>query len=400
MRPQFDCQKRVLGCLLAVTSALVIVACGGKQELAHGAPGSQQVQAPTVTVATAAQQAVPINIDAIGNAQPYRTVQLKSMVDGQISRVLFQQGEYVHAGQLLFELDKHAFRAALDQALGKLSQDKATAAYNEAEANRDLALERARVIAPQVLQQQQALAQSSAAAVQADKAAVETARVNLGYTDIRAPINARAGAILVNLGNLVKANDSNPLTSLNQIIPIYVQFNIAEAQLDAVRAGGIGKLTVKASPPDKPNPSVGKLTFIDNAVDATTGTIKLMATFPNTDKKLWPGEFLNVELLLGLDRHATVVPAAAVQTGPQGKYLYVVQPDGTAVLRTVNSTRTYRQLAVIDKGVRPGERVIVAGQIKVIPNSKVQVARTVPVAPTSGPLVSANNAGGSPGRSQ
>ncbi len=337
--------------------------------------------APTVTVAVAKQEPVPNTIAAIGNAEPYRTVQLKSMVDGQITRVLLRQGQDVHAGELLFQLDKRPFQAALDQALGKLAQDKATAAYNRAETNRDQALAQSGVIAPQVLQQQQALAQASAAAVQADEAAVETARVNLGYTDIRAPIDARAGAILVNLGNLVKANDTNPLTTLNQVTPLYVQFNIPESQLAAVRAGGIGRLPVEAFVPDNPKPSPGTLTFVDNAVDASTGTVKLMATFPNRDRRLWPGQFVNVQLMLGVDRHATVVPATAVQTGQQGKYVYVVQPDGTAVVRPVNSLRTYQQLAVIDSGIQPGERVIVAGQIKVIPNSKVQVGKVVPVMP-------------------
>lgn len=348
-----------------------------------------------VTVAVAAQQAVPVTIDAIGNAQPYRTVQLKSMVDGQISRVLLLQGQDVHRGELLFQLDKRPFQAALDQALGKLAEDKATAAYNLAEAKRDQALEHDGVIAPQVLQQQQALAQSNAATVQADEAAVEAARVNLGYTDITAPIDARAGAILVNVGNLVQANGTNPLAVLNQITPIYVQFNIPESQLAAVRAGGLGRLTVEASPPTDSKASVGKLTFINNTVDTTTGTLQLMGTFPNDDRKLWPGEFLNVRLLLGIDAHATVVPAAAVQTGPQGRFVYVVQPDGTAVPRPVNSPRNYRELAVIASGVQPGEQVIVAGQIKVIPNSKVKVATTIPVAPSSNQTNAAGDTAGS-----
>ncbi len=372
-------RRPALTALVVVASVGILLSCGSNQK--NAAARQAGPPAATVTVAVAQQQPVPIDVDAIGNAQPYRAVQLKSMVDGQINRVLLQQGQDVHAGQLLFQLDKRPFQAILDQALGKLAQDKATAAYNQAEAGRDRALGQSGVIAPQVMQQQEALAQASAAAVQADQAAVETARVNLGYTDIRAPIDARAGAILVNLGNLVKANDTNPLTTLNQITPIYVQFNIPEAQLEAVRAKGIGKLQVQAFPPNDQKPSMGTLTFIDNAVDATTGTVKLMATFANRDRRLWPGEFLNTKLRLGVDAHATVVPATAVQNGQQGKYVFVVQPDGTAVMRTVNAPRTYRQLAVIESGVKPGEQVIVDGQIKVVPNAKVQVVRTVPVTP-------------------
>lgn len=371
-----SCRFLALISMLALT---VLASCGANKQNAAGRPAGPP--APPVTVAVAQQEPVPVELGSIGNAQPYRAVQLKSMVDGQINRVLLEQGQDVRAGQLLFQLDKRPFQAALDQALGKLAQDKATAAYNRTLAERDNVLAKQGVLATLTAQQQEAQAQASTASVQADEAAVENAKVNLGYTDIRAPIDARAGAILVNLGNLVKANDTTPLTALNEITPIYVQFSIPEAQLQAVRAKGIGRLQVKAFPPNESQASTGTLTFIDNAVDATTGTVKMMATFPNRDRRLWPGEFFKVRLVLGVDPHATVVPAAAVQTGQQGKYVYVVQPDGTAIMRTVNSPRTYRQLAVIENGVAPGDRVIVDGQIKVIPNTKVAVVRTVPVEP-------------------
>jgi membrane fusion protein, multidrug efflux system len=360
----------------------LLVACGSKGQVASG---TEKGPPPaSVTVSDVTQRAVPIEVHAIGNAQPYRTVQVKSMVDGQIDRVLLQQGQDVRAGQLLFQLDKRPFQAALDQALGKLAQDKASAAYNETMAKKDENLVREGVIAVQVAQQQAALANSDAAAVQADQAAVEAARVNLGYTDIKAPITSRAGAILVNLGNLVKANDTNAITTLNEIQPLYVQFSIPEADLPAVRAkGGVGHLQVRAYPPNDSKPSLGTLTFIDNAVDATTGTIKLMGTFANTDRRLWPGEFLNVQLMLGVDPHAVVVSAKAVQSGQQGQYVYVVRPDNTAVMQPVTSPRTYQQLAVIESGLKPGERVIVDGQIQVVPNSKVNVVRMEPAEPST-----------------
>lgn len=386
----------------ALALTVWLAGCGGGQQPAPGAAAGRPPGAapPSVTVAVAQQQPVPVEIDAIGSAQPYRTVQIKSMVDGQISKVLLRQGQDVHAGDLLFQLDRRPFQAALDQALGKLAQDKATAAYNQAQAQRDQTLEKWGVIAPQASQQQQAQAQAGNAAVQADQAAVETARVNLGYTDIRAPIDARAGAILVNLGNLVRSNDTNPLVTLNQVTPIYVQFNVPEAQMEAVRAAGVGRLAVQAFPPNDSQTARGTLTFMDNSVDAATGTIRLMATFSNRDRRLWPGEFLNVHLLLGTNRHAVVVPESALQTGQQGKYVYVVEPDGTAVARNVTSPQSYRQLAVITSGVQPGERVIVAGQIKVIPNSKVQVANVAPVSPNPGPAAAASGAGDPPGESQ
>jgi|SRR6185437_13971933 multidrug efflux system membrane fusion protein len=363
---------------LVLAAVSLFIACGGKTQEKSARPAFPP--AP-VTVAVAEQASIPMQLNAIGNAQAYRAVQVKSMVDGQIQRVLFKQGDDVRAGQLLFQLDKRPFQAALDQAQGKLAQDEATAANSRTQAARDDALLKAGVLAPQEAQAQEAQAAAYTAAVQADKAAVETARVSLGYTDIRAPISGRAGAILVNLGNLVKANDANPLTTLNQISPIYVAFNIPEAQLPAVRAKAQRGLQVQAFVPNQAQPELGTLSFIDNSVDQTTGTIKLMGTFRNQDRKLWPGEFFNVRLVTGVDPHAIVVPATAVQNGESGKYVYVVQPDATAVMQPVTSSRTYRQLAVIDKGIQPGQRVIVDGQYRVIPNGKVQVVRTVPVTP-------------------
>ena len=361
--------------------SLLLLGCGSSRD--ESASASKAATAPPpVTVATAKQEPVPIEINAIGNAQPYRTVQVKSMVDGQILRVDFQQGENVRAGQLLFQLDKRPFQAALDQAEGKLAQDEATAANNKAMAARANELLKQGVLAAQDVQTTNSQAQASAAAVQADKAAVETAKVNLGYTDIRAPISGKAGAILVNLGNLVKANDTNPLTTINQVEPIYVSFNIPEADLAALRAKGTNHLKVAAAPPNQQNPAQGRLTFIDNTVDATTGTIRLMGTFTNRDQKLWPGEYLNVRLVLGTDPNAVVVPATAVQSGQQGKFIYVVQPDGTAVATPVNTSRNYQQLAVISSGITPGKSVIVDGQDRVVPNAKVKVVRTVQTAPS------------------
>jgi membrane fusion protein, multidrug efflux system len=377
---------------------LLLCSCGQKQDSSAGKGASPSPPAaPPVTVAVARQQPVPIQINAIGNAQPYRTVQIKSMVDGQIIRVDFKQGDDVRAGQLLFQLDKRPFQAALDQAQGKLAQDEATAANNKALAARANALLKEGVLAAQDVQTTNAQFQASTAAVQADKAAVENARVNLGYTDIRAPISGRAGAILVNLGNLVKANDTNPLTTINQIEPIYVSFNVPEADLGSLRARGGNHLKVGASPPNQQqSPAEGTLSFIDNAVDATTGTIRLMGTFPNRHRRLWPGEYLNVQLVLGTDPNAVVVPTTAVQSGQQGKFVFVVQPDGTAVATPVKSSRSYEQLAVIDSGLVPGKPVIVDGQERVVPNAKVNVVRTVQTAPSPATEANAANASGAP----
>ena len=381
-------QMRLLIGSWSLAALLLVAGCGKGSQNNAASPANAAASAPPVTVAVAQQEPVPIEIDAIGNAQPYRSVQVKSMVDGQIDRVALQQGQDVRAGQLLFGLDKRPFKAALDQAEGKLAQDEATAANNKALAARADILLKQGVLAAQDVQTTNAQAQASLAAVQADKAAVEQAKVNLGYTDIYAPISARAGAVLINLGNLVKANDTNPLTTLNEIEPIYVSFSIPEAELQELHARGGKNLKVMAFPPNQQQGAEGRLTFIDNAVDATTGTIRLMATFPNHDRRLWPGQFVNVKLVLGVDPHGIVVPSTAVQAGQAGKFVYVVKQDGTAVATPVKSSRNFQQLAVIDSGVSQGESVVVDGQARVVPNSKVNVVKTVQTPAPSNPPTS------------
>jgi multidrug efflux system membrane fusion protein len=235
------------------------------------------------------------------------------------------------------------------------------------------------VVAPQLAEEQQAQAKSDAAAVDTARAALRTAKLNLDYTDIRAPIDARAGAILVNLGNNVRANDVNPLITLNEITPIYVEFPVPEAQLTAIRARSVNGLEVRAFVQGDATPATGKLTFIDNAVDASTGTIKLMGTFQNKDRRLWPGQFVNVQLVLGTEPRATVIPSVAVQSSQQGSYVFVIKADGTATMQPVTVERTYRQLAVVGSGVAPGENVVVDGTYRVIPGNKVNVTKTAPV---------------------
>lgn len=373
--PCYSYPTRAAGIGAMAALLLLSLGCGSKkqQNAAMAAP-----PAAPVTVASAEQKAIPVELRAIGTAQAYRTVDVKSQVNGQIEKVLFRQGDYVKTGQTLFQLDKRPFKAALDQAVGNLAKDKANAVDQRAQANRDNALLKAQVVAAQVAEQQEAAAQSALAAVQADQAAVETARVNLSYTDIKAPIDGRAGAILVNVGNVVQPNATNALTVINQISPIYVQFSIPEAQLTEIRQHKAGTLKVTALPPNQSTGPTGKLTFVNNAVDTTTGTIQLMATFQNHDGVLWPGEFLNIELQLGVEPKAVVIPDVAVQTSQQGNYVYVVEQDGTAKMQPVTTAFTYRGLAVISSGVTPGEKVIVNGQIRVIPNSKVQIVKTVP----------------------
>jgi len=216
--------------------------------------------------------------------------------------------------------------------------------------------------------------------VEADKAAVDATRVQLQYTDIVAPISARAGALMINLGNLVKANDTPYLLQLNQVTPIYVTFSVPESNLDRVRQRfSSGQLKVLAYPKGQAdNLAEGQLTFIDNGVDTTTGMLKLKGTFQNRDRRLWPGEFVDVALVLSTQKNALVVPTKAIQTGQQGEYVYVVRADSTAESRTVKTAGVYQNLTLIADGLKTGEHVIVNGQMRVAPNAKVFVQETLP----------------------
>ncbi len=290
---------------------------------------------------------------------------------------MFKEGQDVHRGQLLFQLDKKPFQADLEKAIGTLRKDEAQAANSKAQAERYAALEKQGVISHEQADQLSAQARADASAVYADQAAVDAARVQLQYTDIVAPIDARTGALLINLGNLVKANDTPYLVQLNQVAPIYVTFSVPETQLQEIRRYPTSQLKVFAYPKNQAtNPAEGKLTFIDNGVDTSTGMIKLKATFTNKDRRLWPGEFVDVVLNLATEKNAVVVPTKAIQTGQNGEYVYIVTSDNVAEARLVKTGGTYQNLTIIGDGLNAGERVIVNGQIRVAPNAKVMVQNT------------------------
>lgn len=337
-----------------------------------------------MTVATVAQRDIPVNITAIGNVDPIQTVQVRSMVNGQIDQVLFREGQEVRQGEMLFKLDQKPFIADLDRNIALLHKDEAQAANSEMQAKRYDALEKQGVISKELGDQQRAQAQADASAVNSDKAAVETSRVQLQYSEIRSPIDAKTGSLLATRGNLVKANDTPYLVQLNQIAPIYVTFSVPEADLPVVKEYAAARRKVQAfAKGENGSPSDGILTFIDNAVDTTTGTVKLKATFDNKDRRLWPGEFVDVVLNLSMQKNAVIVPTTAVQTGQQGQYVYVVKPDSTAESRFISVERTYQNVSIVSKGLNPGEQVVVDGQLRVAPNMKVDVTDTVPVNATS-----------------
>jgi multidrug efflux system membrane fusion protein len=359
---------KVCGWAVLLVALLALGACAkGDAKKASGPPPSVPV-----VVTTAAEQNIPVVITAIGTVQPYTTVQVKSMVAAQIDKVNFTQGQDVKKGQLLFTLDKRSFEADLQKAIGAMAKDKASAENAAVEAKRYAALLKEGVVAQQQYDQMQSQAAQMAAAVQSDEAAVQAAKVNLQYTNIYSPVDGRVGDVLVQEGNLVKANDV-PLVVINQITPIYTEFNIPEQQLPEVKQFmSRGSLTVDASFPNQQGTvAKGKLTFIDNAVDRQTGTISLKATFQNADRKLWPGQFVNIGMQLTTLDKAVVVPSQAVQNGQQGTYVYVIKSDKTAEARQVALGVLYGNQQVIKSGVNPGETVVTDGQMRIAPGTRV-----------------------------
>ena len=383
--PHIEYSSSRLNALKAASYALILTSfgliflagCDNKQTVPT-APSGGRPPAPVV-VSTVEQRDVPVQITAIGNVEAYQTVQIRSQVNGQIEKIYFSEGKDVRKGQLLYSLDKRPFQAALEQAQGNLKRDEAQAANAKSEAARYTDLEKQGVISREQADLQRTLSNSNSAAVYADQATVDGAKVQLQYTDIYAPIEGRTGALMINVGNLVKANDTPFLVQLNQITPIYVTFTVPEVRLAEVRQFVAKGLKVLAHPKGQnANPAEGLLTFIDNGVDPQTGTVKLKATFQNKDMHLWPGEFVNVVLSLSTVKNAITVPTKAVQSGQQGDYVYVVTKDGTADPRKVTTIGTYQNLTLVKSGLNLGDTVIVDGQLRVAPNSKVTVQSSLP----------------------
>jgi multidrug efflux system membrane fusion protein len=340
---------------------------------------SKEKPAPPRTVPVIAESAdqrnIPLQVRTIGNVEAYNAVSIKSMVGGEVAGVYFKEGQDVRKDALLFKIDPRPYEAALRQAEAALARDAAQARNAEEQAKRYAILVQKDYVSKDQNDQIRANADALAAAVDADKANVENFRLQLAYCTIRSPINGRAGSVLVNAGNVIKANDIT-LTTVNQIMPIYVTFSIPEQNLsDVKKHADSGDLHVEAViPGSEKRTAQGELTFIDNAVDKTTGTIKLKGTFPNRDERLWPGLFVDVILTLTTERNRVVVPSQAVQTGQQGQYVYVIKPaDMTAEIRLVTTGRTYESLTIIDKGIAPGERVVTDGQLRLVPGAKVEI---------------------------
>ncbi|MDQ3222907.1 MAG: efflux RND transporter periplasmic adaptor subunit [Gemmatimonadota bacterium] len=326
-----------------------------------------------VTVATAERRAVPLELAATGTVEPVQTVAVQAQVSGILRRVAFKEGEEVKQGQVLFELDPRPYRAALDQAAAILARDRAQATNAAQEAKRYETLVEKEYVTSQQYDQARTSAAATEATLAGSQAAVDQARLNLQYATIRAPITGRTGSLLVREGNLVRGTTSEPLVRINQLRPILVRFAVPADNLPLIQTHLGKSLVVRAEPSGGGDPSEGTLSFVDNAVDSSTGTILLKGRFPNDDGSLWPGGFVNVRLQLYVEPDALVIPAAAVVSGQQGSFVFVIQPDSSASTKAVTVSRTAGDFAIVTGDVQPGDRVVVDGQLRLRQGSKVQI---------------------------
>jgi multidrug efflux system membrane fusion protein len=364
----------------ALVIGLVVWAATRKRQGAETGGGRAARQGPgadgpvPVIAGTVQRKDLPVYLDGLGTVQAFNTVTVRSRVDGQIQRIGFVEGQEVHAGDLLAQLDPAPFQAQLDQSVAKKAQDEAQLAIAKTTLERDAELLRSKILAQQDYDMQKAVVRQLEAALKADDATINNATTQLGYTTITAPIDGRTGIRLVDVGNIVHATDSNGLVVVTQMRPISIVFTLPEQNLAAIQEHMGPSAPLQAFALDRDNHAPfaeGKLAVIDNQIDTSTGTLRLKATFPNTDSKLWPGQFVNVRLLLEMRKDATVVPASVVQRGPEGAFAYVISND-VAVVRPVQVAFSEGDQVMIEAGLTPGEHVVVDGQYKLQPGAKVK----------------------------
>lgn len=364
--------------------ALVFTGCEKK------APAAFERPPAPVTVAAAITRDVPVYLDAIGKTVAREVVSIQPQVSGRIVQIHFADGADVKVGQVLFTIDPRPYQAHLNAAEANLAQAKAQLDLAKINFDRVASVTDQRAVSRQEHDAKKNAVEVAEAQVKQNQAAVETARLNLDYCIIRAPINGRAGQRLVDPGNVVTANTGS-LMVIQRFNPIYVDFTIPEKDLTAVQRNMVNKtLQVEVRLPDEPDkPRGGDLTFLDNSVQEGTGTVKLRATLANNDRRFWPGRFANVRLILGMDRGAVLIPADAPQMSAKGPFLYVVKDDSSAELRPVNVGQRQGDLVVINQGIKAGERVVVQGQLGVTPGGKVNVAKAG--APAGSPATKAES---------
>jgi multidrug efflux system membrane fusion protein len=332
-----------------------------------------------VKVAQALQKDVPIQVKAIGNIEAFTTVAIKSQVNGQIARVHFKEGSDVEKGALLISLEPETFLAVLSQCEAALAKDQSQVKFAREQANRYEGLVKEGIVTRDQYDLLRTTAESFTANVAADRAAIKSARIQLSYCSIRSPVSGRTGTIAQQSGNLVKANDL-PIVTVNQLSPIYATFSIPEkllAEVKRVMAGN--ELKIEALIPNEPGSrETGTISFLDNAVNSATGTIKLKGVFANTSRKLWPGQFTDVVMTLGDRKNAVLVPTNAIQTSQQGQFIYVVKPDNTVEMRQVTTALAVGEDTVIEKGLAAGETVVTDGQLRLTPGATVETGGRQP----------------------
>ena len=389
--------KRNLSAVALALTPLLFAACS------DNAAGKPRVQLPPVpvTVGDVLEKTIPVQLTAVGNAMAYTTVGIKSQINGQLVEVRFKEGQEVRKGDLLFVIDPRPFEAALRQTEAALNQRQAEVRQAQAAVERDTAqLENSKVqerryrelVSKELIAREQydtlntnmaamqatveadrAAVENAKAAHQAAQANVDNARLQLAYTTIYAPIDGRTGNLLVQNGNVLKANDDNPIVVINQIHPIYVSFSVPEQYLaDIKKYGAMGRLKVVARPPRQQETlATGELTFVNNTVDQTTGTIQLKATFANEANTLWPGQFVDVAMTI-TSRTAIVVPSQSIQPGQQGPYVFIVKPDQTVESRLVTPGARLGAETIVEKGVKSGERIVTDGQLRLVPGARIE----------------------------
>jgi multidrug efflux system membrane fusion protein len=358
-----------------LVAAVVLFTYFGAEIRANERKAAKGPPAIPVTVATVAQQLVPFRIQAIGNVEAYSTVAVKARVDGQIVEVGFKEGEEVRKGQVLFKIDPRPYEAALRQAEANALRDTAASEQARSQERRYQDLLEKNFVSKEAYAQIRTNATTAEATAKASQAALDNAKLNVEYCTITAPFEGYAGKIQIQLGNLVRANDVNPLVVINQVHPIYVNFAVPEQRLAEVREHmASNPLTVDALAPGSDQPAAsGVLIFVDNAVDPSTGTIRLRARFANKENTLWPGQFVGVRVRLFEQADAIVIPSTAVQTGPEGQYVYVVGKDMIADVRKIEVERTEGDRAIVAEGLTKGEQVVTRGQLRLGPKTRVQI---------------------------
>ncbi len=374
---RFSKTMRLLVYTLPILLISVLAACSG------GRSEPPKARTVPVTAGTVMQRTVPVQVRAVGNVEAYSTVSVKSQIGGELIRVHFKEGQDVQKGDLLFTIDPRPYEAALKQAEANLAKDMAQLENARAELLRYEELIKRDYVTRQEYDQILANAAALEATVKAGRALVDNARLQLKYCFIYSPINGKTGNLMEDKGNLIKANADDPMVVINQIQPVYASFSMPEQYLSEIKKYmSAGEVKVEAFLTKvMDHPEEGILTFIDNTVDISTGTIKLKATFPNKEKRLWPGQFVDVVTTLATQPNAILVPSQAVQTGQKGQYVFVIKNDLSVESRPVIISRTIGGEAVAEKGLQPGEKVVTDGQLRLVPGAKVEIKNSSENAP-------------------